>query len=108
MSASRNVTWPVGSRRCGFSCALMKPIGMIPCFCAARSSRLRARSRASSSSNATWLKRDSALRTCEASLIGRRRLPLESMYANALSGSCARSFARSGGMPGSSQSVRMR
>jgi hypothetical protein len=57
----------------------MKPIGMIPCFAAALSSRLRARSRASSSSNATWLKRASAFRTCDASWIGRRRLPRESM-----------------------------
>src|SRR3954469_6848531 len=76
----------------------MKPIGMIPCFFAARSSRLRARSRASSLSNTTWLKRASAFRTCDASWIGSRRRPLESMYANALSGSWARSFARSGGM----------
>src|SRR3954454_20853426 len=76
----------------------MKPIGMIPCFLAARSSRLRARSRASSLSNTTWLKRASAFRTCDASWIGSRRRPRESMYANALSGSCARSFARSGGM----------
>ena len=78
-SVRRNVTWPFGSRRCGSSCALMKPMGMIPCFLAALSSRLRARSLAASSSKATWLKRARALRTCTASLIGRRRLPLESM-----------------------------
>ena len=43
------------------------------------SSRLRARSRAASSSNATWPNRASALRTCEASWIGSRRRPCESM-----------------------------
>ena len=86
ISVSRKVRWPVGSFRCGCSCALMKPMGMIPCFLAARSSRLRARSRAASSSNATWPKRARAFRTCAASLIGRRRRPLESMYAKALSG----------------------
>ena len=99
MSVSRNVTRPVGSLRCGFSCALTKPIGTIPCFFAALSSRVRARSRAASSSNTTWLNRARALRTRVASWIGRRRRPRESMYANALSGSCARSFAPSGGMP---------
>ena len=67
MSLSRNVRSPVGSLRCGSSCVLMKPIGMIPCFFAACRSRMRARSRASSSSNATWPNRASALRTCEAS-----------------------------------------
>ena len=42
----------------------MNPIGATPCFCAARSSRSRARSRAASSSKTTWLNRDSAFRTC--------------------------------------------
>ena len=79
MSVSRKVTLPVGSFRCGCSWELMKPIGMIPCFLAARSSRLRALSRAASSSNATWPKRARAFLTCEASWIGKRRLPLESM-----------------------------
>ena len=78
-SVSRKVTWPVGSFFCGSSCALMKPIGMIPCFLAALSRRVRARSRAASSSKATWLKRASALRTWAASWIGSRRLPLESI-----------------------------
>ena len=45
----------------------------------ALSRRLRAMSRAVSSSKATWPKRASALRTCEASWIGSRRLPAESM-----------------------------
>jgi hypothetical protein len=67
ISDSRNVMFPVGSFRCAWSCELMNPIGMIPCFFAARSNRLRARSRAASSSNATCPKRASALRTCEAS-----------------------------------------
>ena len=88
--------WPVGSLRCGCSCALTKPTGMMPCFMAALSRRLRARSRASSSSNTTWLNRARAFRTCAASLIGKRRRPPESMYAMELSGSCARSFALSG------------
>ena len=70
--------------------------GHMPCFIAALSRRLRARSRALSSSNTTWLNRARAFRTCAASLIGRRRRPRESMYAKALSGSCARSFALSG------------
>src|SRR5918999_422803 len=100
MSVSRKVIWPFGSFRCGSSCELMKPIGMIPCFLAALSRRLRARSRAASSSKCTWLKRASALRTCAASWMGRRRFPCESMYAKALSGSCARSFAPSFAMGG--------
>ncbi len=79
MSVSRKVTSPVGSRRRCPSWEVMKPIGMMPCFLAARSRRLRARSRAASSSNATWPKRASAFRTCEASWIGSRRLPFESM-----------------------------
>ena len=99
MSVNKNVRWPFGSFRWGFSCALMKPMGMIPCFLAALSRRLRARSRASSSSNVTWLNRARALRTCAGSWIGRRRWPPESMYAKALSGSCARSFALSDGTP---------
>ena len=45
---------------------------------AARSSRIRARSRAASSSKCTWPNRDSAARTCAASWIGSRRWPLES------------------------------
>ena len=45
--------WPFGSLRCGCSCALTNPTGMIPCFMAALSRRLRARSRAPSSSNTT-------------------------------------------------------
>src|SRR5687767_9271969 len=100
MSVSRNVRLPFGSFRWGSSCELMKPIGMIPCFLAALSSRLRARSRAASSSKCTWLKRASAFRTCAASWMGRRRFPCESMYAKALSGSCARSFAPSFAMGG--------
>ena len=75
----------------------MNPIGTTPYFFAALSSRVRASSRAASSSNATWLNRARALRTCDASLIGRRRRPCESMYANALSGRFARSLALSGG-----------
>ena len=51
---------------------------------------MRARSFAASSSKATWLKRDSALRTCDSSLMGNRRRPFESTYANALLGSRAR------------------
>jgi hypothetical protein len=100
ISVSRKVTAPFGSFRCGCSCALTKPMGTIPCFLLALSSRMRALSRAPSSSKATWLNRARAFRTCAASWIGRRRLPRESMYANALSGSSARSFAPSGGMPG--------
>src|SRR5262245_10623561 len=73
----------------------MKPIGTIPYFLAAPRRRLRARSRAASSSKATWLKRASALRTCDSSLIGRRLRPLESTYANALLGSFARFLASS-------------
>jgi len=90
--------WPFGSLRCGCSCALTKPTGMMPCFMAALSRRLRARSRAPSSSNTTWLNRARAFRTCAASWIGRRRRPRESTYAKALAGSCARSFALSGAM----------
>ena len=73
----------------------MKPIGMMPCRLAARSSRLRARSRAASSSKVTWPNRASAFRTCAASWIGSSRRPCASMWANALSGSRARSFAPS-------------
>src|SRR5437667_9148445 len=40
------------------------PMGTMPYFFAALSNRLRARSRAASSSKATWLKRASAFRTC--------------------------------------------
>src|SRR4051794_28826255 len=86
----------------------MKPIGWIPYFVAALSSRRRARSRTSSSSNATWLNLARAFRTCDASWIGRRRRACESMYAKAVSGSCARSFARSGGMVTSSQELPAR
>ena len=102
------MTSPWGSFRFAFSCALMNPIGMIPCFFAALSSRLRARSRASSSSKATWLKRARALRTCDASWIGRRRRPRESICAKALSGSFRRSLALSRGMPACSQAGRAR
>ncbi len=56
----------------------MKPSGTIPCFLAALSSRWRARSRAASSSNWTWLNRASAFRTWAASWIGSRRRPRES------------------------------
>jgi hypothetical protein len=69
---------------------VMNPTGTMPYFFAAFSSRLRARSFASSFSNETWLKRDSAFRTCDSSLIGSRRRPRESTYANALSGRFAR------------------
>ena len=72
-------SWPV-----------MNPTGTIPNFLAAFSSRLRARSRARSSSNLTWPNRASALRTCASSWIGSRRRPRESTYANALSGRSAR------------------
>jgi len=65
----------------------MKPIGTMPYFFAARSSRVRARTRACSSSNRIWLKRDRAFRTWASSLIGRLRRPRESMWAKALSGS---------------------
>jgi len=57
----------------------MKPIGTMPYFFAALSSRVRARTRASSSSKRIWLKRDSAFRTWASSLIGRLRRPRESM-----------------------------
>ena len=73
----------------------MNPIGTIPYFLAAPRSFLRARSRAASSSKATWVKRASAFRTCDSSLIGRRFRPFESMYANALLGSFARFLASS-------------
>src|SRR3989442_11309257 len=73
----------------------MKPMGTIPYFLAALRSLLRARSLAASSSNATWLKRASAFRTCGSSLIGSRRRPLESTYAKALLGNCDRFFALS-------------
>jgi hypothetical protein len=52
ISVSRKVTAPFGSFRCGCSCALTKPMGTIPCFLVALSSRVRALSRASSSSKA--------------------------------------------------------
>src|SRR6266581_4614897 len=105
MSASRKVTKPVGSVRTSLARAsisprmrtfcswpVMKPTGTIPYFLAAFSSFVRARSRAASSSNVVWLKRDSALRTWAWSLIGRRRRPRESMYAKALLGNRARVF----------------
>src|SRR6185503_4638927 len=72
-------------------------IGTMPYFFAALSSRCRARSRATSSSNAVWSNRASALRTCDASWIGRRRRFFESTYANALSGRRARALAASSG-----------
>jgi hypothetical protein len=56
----------------------MNPTGTIPNFFAAFSNFVRPRSRAASSSKATWLKRASALRTWAASLIGSRRFPSES------------------------------
>ena len=59
---SRKVTWPVGSRRSGCSWALMKPIGMIPCFFAALSRRVRARSRGVLVLEGTWPKRARAFR----------------------------------------------
>ena len=75
-SANSSVSWPVGNR--GRSWASMNPTGTMPWRFAARSSFVRARSRAASSSNRTRLKRASALRTWASSLIGRRRLPCES------------------------------
>src|SRR5439155_17920973 len=68
----------------------MKPTGTIPYFLAAPRSLVRALSRAASSSNATWLKRARAFRTCDSSLIGSRRRPRASTYAKALFGSRAR------------------
>ena len=64
ISVSRKVTAPFGSFRRGCSCALTKPMGTIPCFLLALSSRMRALSRAPSSSKATWLNRARAFRTC--------------------------------------------
>jgi len=57
----------------------MKPTGMMRYFFAAFRSRVRARSRAASSSKPTWLNRASAFRTCASSWIGSRRRPRESM-----------------------------
>jgi len=57
----------------------MKPIGTMPYFLADRSSFVRARSRAPSSSKGIWLKRESAFRTWASSLIGRLRRPRESI-----------------------------
>ena len=70
----------------------MNPTGTIPYFLAAFSRRLRARSRAASSSNETRPNRARAARTCASSWMGRRRPPFESMYANALAGSFDRSL----------------
>ena len=53
----------------------MNPRGTIPCFFAAVSNRVRARARAVSSSNRTWVNRASAFRTWAASWIGSRRRP---------------------------------
>jgi hypothetical protein len=84
MSVISSVTKPDGSVRTvvdrwATSISLaMNPIGTMRCFLAACSSRLRARSRAASSSNGTCPNLASALRTCDASWIGRRRLPPES------------------------------
>lgn len=64
ISVSRKVTAPFGSFRRGCNCALTKPMGTIPCFLVALSSRVRALSRASSSSKVTWLNRARAFRTC--------------------------------------------
>src|SRR5215831_17220383 len=77
----------------------MKPIGTIPYFFAARRSLIRALSRAESLSKTVCSKRESALRTCDSSLIGSRRRPRESTYAKAVSGSPARAFASRRGMP---------
>src|SRR5262244_2665895 len=76
----------------------MKPIGTMPYFLAAVSSRLRARSRAASSSKLVWLKRASALRTCASSWIGKRRRPFESTYAKSVLRSCPRVLALSCGI----------
>src|SRR5262245_23413969 len=76
----------------------MNPIGTMPYFLAAVSSRLRARSRAPSSSNFVWLKRASALRTCASSWIGKRRRPFESTYAKSALRSSARLLALSCGI----------
>jgi len=61
------------------SCPSKNPIGTMPYFFAAASSRCRAFSRAASFSNDVWSNRDSAFRTCDASWIGRRRRPFASM-----------------------------
>src|SRR5262249_6973523 len=68
-------------------------------FFAARRSLIRALSRAESLSKTVCSKRESALRTCDSSLIGSRRRPRESTYAKAVSGSPARAFASRRGMP---------
>ena len=87
MSVMRNVTMPVGSalRSTGLGarsdriCPVMNPTGTMPYRLAAFRSRLRARSRASSFSNATRSNRARAFRTCGSSLIGSRRRPFASM-----------------------------
>ena len=61
------------------SCRVMKPTGMIPWRLAALSRRCRAASLAASDSNRTRSNRPSAARTWAASLIGKRRCPVESM-----------------------------
>jgi len=65
----------------------MNPTGTMPYLLAAVSNLVRARSRAASLSKETLSNLERALRTCDSSWIGRRRLLLESMYAKALSGS---------------------
>ena len=57
----------------------MNPTGTIPYLFAALRSRLRARSRAASSSKATRSNRASAFRTWASSLMGSRRFPRASM-----------------------------
>jgi len=88
------VTKPVGSaaasmavaRICAAACLrsdaswpVMNPTGTMPYLRAAFSSRLRARSRAASFSNWTWVNRASAFRTCALSWIGSRRRPRASI-----------------------------
>ena len=72
----------------------------VPGAVAALSTLPRARSRAAASSNPTWLKRESAFRTCDSSWIGRRRSPFEATFANALSGRRERCLPVSWGMVG--------
>jgi hypothetical protein len=87
MSLIRKVTVPVGSQAVSAARAVrslrswpvMNPTGTIPCFFAAVSRRLRARSRADGLSNATRSNRDNAARTCGSSWIGSRRCPAPSM-----------------------------
>ena len=88
----------VASRRSVRSCPVMKPTGTMRYFFAAFSSRLRAPSRAASSSKATRLNRARAFFTCALSWMGSRRRPRASMYAKARSGSRARFFALSRAM----------